>query len=122
MADVKVPPLLHKRSITAQKAWYKKHGMEMPQERSAAGAKKIKPVEAKPVEVPVVDKPKTAREISMERQKAYYAKGGRQPIGAGGSGGSSAMAGGGQSTIKDLKASIKAGFNPKETLLTPRVV
>ncbi len=84
MADVKVPPLLHKRSITAQKAWYKKHGMEMPQERSAAGAKKIKPVEAKPVEVPVVDKPKTAREISMERQKAYYAKGGRQPIGAGG--------------------------------------
>ena len=116
MADVKVPPLLHKRSITAQKAWYKKHGMEMPQERSAAGAKKIKPVEVKPVEVPVVDKPKTAREISMERQKAYYAKGGRQPIGAGGSGGSSAMAGGGQSTIKDLKASIKAGFNPKVSL------
>ena len=116
MADVKVPPKLHLMSKAAQKAWYKKNNMEMPQERSAAGAKKIKPVEAKPVEVPVVDKPKTAREISMERQKAYYAKGGRQPIGAGGSGGSSAMAGGGQSTIKDLKASIKAGFNPKVSL------
>lgn len=116
MAEVKVPPKLHLMSKAAQKAWYKKNNMEMPQERSAAGAKKIKPVEAKPVEVPVVDKPKTAREISMERQKAYYAKGGRQPIGAGGSGGSSAMAGGGQSTIKDLKASIKAGFNPKVSL------
>ncbi len=97
----------------------KKNNMEMPQERSAAGAKKIKPVEVKPVEapeVPAVDRPKTAREISAERQAAYYAKGGRQPIGAGGSGGSSAMAGGGQSTIKDLKASIKAGFNPKVSL------
>jgi hypothetical protein len=119
MANVKVPALLHKMSKAAQKAWYKKNNMEMPQERSAAGAKKIKPVEVKPVEapeVPAVDRPKTAREISAERQAAYYAKGGRQPIGAGGSGGSSAMAGGGQSTIKDLKASIKAGFNPKVSL------
>lgn len=44
MADVKVPPLLHKMSATAQKAWYKKHGMEMPSAtsagKSAAQAKK----------------------------------------------------------------------------------
>jgi hypothetical protein len=40
---VKVPPLLHKMSMAAQKAWYKKHGMEMPKAetgRSAAQAKK----------------------------------------------------------------------------------
>ena len=39
---VKVPPLLHKMSMTAQKAWYKKHGMEMPtgaEGKSAAQAK-----------------------------------------------------------------------------------
>lgn len=43
MADVKVPPLLHKMSMAAQKAWYKKQGMEMPKVtsgRSAAQAKK----------------------------------------------------------------------------------
>jgi hypothetical protein len=49
----------------------------------------------------------------MERQKAYYAKGGRQPIGAGGSGGHSAMAGVGQSSAKEIIKGIRAGVNPK---------
>ncbi len=45
MADVKVPPMLHKMSVAAQKAWYKKNKMEYPgaggkEGRSAAQAKK----------------------------------------------------------------------------------
>jgi hypothetical protein len=114
---VKVPPLLHKMSANAQKAWYKKHGMEMPaKEKSAATAGKMKPVAAKkaePVAVASANKPKTTREINAERQKAYYAKGGRQPIGAGGSGGHSAMAGVGQSSAKEIIKGIRAGINPK---------
>lgn len=111
---VKVPPLLHKMSANAQKAWYKKHGMEMPaKEKSAATAGKMKAPEPKKAEPAASSKPKTAREISMERQKAYYAKGGRQPIGAGGSGGHSAMAGVGQSSAKEIIKGIRAGINPK---------
>lgn len=34
---VKVPPLLHKMSLASQKAWYKKHGMEMPSAQAADG-------------------------------------------------------------------------------------
>ena len=43
---VKVPPLLHKMSVSAQKAWYKKNKMELPSHltskegKSAAQAKK----------------------------------------------------------------------------------
>jgi hypothetical protein len=114
MADVKVPAKLHLMSKAAQKAWYKKNNMEMPKEKSAAQSGKIKPAEKK-VAAPV--KPKSAREISMERQKAYYAKGGRAPIGAGGSGGSSAMAGVGQSSAKEIIKGIKAGINPKVALV-----
>ncbi len=111
---VKVPPLLHKMSANAQKAWYKKHGMEMPaKEKSAATAGKMKAPEPKKTSAAVSNKPKTAREISMERQKAYYAKGGRQPIGAGGSGGHSSMAGVGQSSAKEIIKGIRAGVNPK---------
>ena len=43
MAEVKVPKLLHKMSVSAQKAWYKKNNMEMPKAesgKSAAQAKK----------------------------------------------------------------------------------
>jgi hypothetical protein len=44
MANVKVPPLLHKMSLASQKAWYKKNNMEMPSTtadgKSAAQAKK----------------------------------------------------------------------------------
>jgi hypothetical protein len=46
MADVKVPPLLHKMSVSSQKAWYKKNNMELPghlsggEGKSAAQAKK----------------------------------------------------------------------------------
>jgi hypothetical protein len=45
MADVKVPPMLHKMSASAQKAWYKKNKMEYPgasgaEGKSAAQAKK----------------------------------------------------------------------------------
>lgn len=117
---VKVPPLLHKMSITAQKAWYKKHGMEMPaaekssetKERSAAVAKRVKVEPRKTIAV----EPGSVRALNAARQQAYMAKGGRQPIGAMGSGGSNVMAGSGHSTIKDLKASIKAGFNPKVSL------
>jgi hypothetical protein len=115
---VKVPPLLHKMSASAQKAWYKKHGMEMPaKERSAAQAKRIKvePKKTEPVSAPA-NKEKTTREVNAERQKAYYAKGGRAPIGAGGSGGHSSMAGSNMSTVKGVVAGIKAGVNPKVSL------
>lgn len=46
MAEVKVPPLLHKMSVSSQKAWYKKNNMELPghltgaEGKSAAQAKK----------------------------------------------------------------------------------
>ena len=112
---IKVPALLHKMSKSAQKAWYKKQGMEMPDEpvgRSAAAAKKVKVAPRKMVSV----EPGSVRELNAAKQQGYMAKGGRQPIGAMGSGGSNVMAGAGQSTIKDLKASIKAGFNPKVSL------
>jgi len=120
MAEVKVPPLLHKMSLASQKAWYKKHGMEMPtapkekepEGKSAAAAKRVKVEPRKTVAV----EPGSVRAINAARQKAYMDRGGRQPIGAMGSGGSNVMAGAGQSTIKDLKASIKAGFNPKVSL------
>jgi hypothetical protein len=116
---VKVPPLLHKMSTSAQKAWYKKHGMEMPaKEKSAATAGKMKASEPKKTEPAAVsNKPKTAREINIERQKAYYAKGGRAPIGAGGGGGYGAMAGVGQSSAKEIIKGIKAGINPKVALV-----
>ena len=79
---------------------------------SAAAAKKVKVEPRKTVAI----NPTSVRALNAARQQAYMAKGGRQPIGAMGSGGSNVMAGGGQSTIKDLKASIKAGFNPKVSL------
>ena len=46
MANVKVPPMLHKMSVSSQKAWYKKNNMELPSHltggegKSAAQAKK----------------------------------------------------------------------------------
>jgi hypothetical protein len=46
MADVKVPALLHKMSVSSQKAWYNKHNMALPghltggEGKSAAQAKK----------------------------------------------------------------------------------
>jgi len=121
MAEVKVPKLLHKMSIASQKAWYKKHGMEMPSDgKSAKQAGKIKPsVQPKKVDAPTKasTKEKTTREINAERQKAYYAKGGRAPIGAGGGGGHSSMAGVGQSSAKEIIKGIKAGINPKVALV-----
>jgi len=116
MADVKVPKLLHKMSTTAQKAWYKKHGMEMPtapEGKSAAAAKKVKAEPRKEVKAD----PNSIRALNKARQQKYYEKGGRQPIGAGGSGGASAMAGVGQSTAKEIIKGIKAGFNPKVALV-----
>jgi len=109
---VKVPPLLHKMSMAAQKAWYKKHNMEMPsgeEGKSAAKAKKVTVIKKTAAAV----KPQSIRDINAARQKAYYEKGGRAPIGAGGSGGSNAMAGVGMSNIKQIRAAIKAGVNPK---------
>jgi hypothetical protein len=99
-------------SKAAQKAWYKKNNMEMPDDmegRSAAAAKRVKIKPRKEIAI----EPGSIRAINAERQKAYM---GRPPIGAMGSGGSNVMAGAGQSTIKDLKASIKAGYNPKVSL------
>jgi len=115
MADVKVPALLHKMSVSSQKAWYKKHGMEMPDDtggRSAAAAKKIK---LQPRKVVAIE-PDSVRAINAARQKKYMEKGGRQPIGAAGSGGSSVMAGSNMSTAKGIVTGIKAGFNPRLSL------
>jgi hypothetical protein len=65
MADVKVPPMLHKMSVSAQKAWYKKNKMEYPgaggkEGRSAAQAKK---------DVGEINK-KKAREAAIARAAA----------------------------------------------------
>ena len=118
MADVKVPALLHKMSKAAQKAWYKKNNMTMPSEveggRSAAAAKRVvAPAPRKQMTAA----PQSIRAMNAARQKAYYEKGGRQPIGAGGSGGSSSMAGVGQSSAKEIIKGIKAGYNPKVALV-----
>ena len=51
MANVKVPPLLHKMSLASQKAWYKKQGMEMPVSKAPMSAAKIKAA-PKPVAKP----------------------------------------------------------------------
>jgi hypothetical protein len=118
MANVKVPALLHKMSKAAQKAWYKKNNMTMPSEvegggRSAAAAKRVvAPAPRKQMAAA----PQSVRAMNTARQQAYYAKGGRQPIGAGGSGGHSSMAGSNMSTAKGIVAGIKAGFNPKVSL------
>jgi hypothetical protein len=115
MADVKVPALLHKMSKAAQKAWYKKNNMAMPDDaggRSAAAAKRVKVAPRKEIAV----EPNSVRAINAAKQKAYMAKGGRQPIGAAGSGGHSSMAGSNMSTAKGIVAGIKAGFNPKVSL------
>ena len=115
---VKIPALLHKMSQSAQKAWYKKNNMEMPSTsaqtggKSAAAAKRVKVAPRKASEV----KPDSVRAINAARQAAYMAKGGRAPIGAAGSGGSSVMAGSNMSTAKGIVAGIKAGFNPKVSL------
>lgn len=119
MANVKVPALLHKMSKAAQKAWYKKNNMTMPSEvegggRSAAAAKRVvAPAPRKQMAAA----PQSVRAMNTARQQAYYAKGGRQPIGAGGSGGSSSMAGVGQSSAKEIIKGIKAGYNPKVALV-----
>jgi len=115
MADVKVPALLHKMSKAAQKAWYKKNNMAMPDDaggRSAAAAKRVKVAPRKEIAV----EPNSVRALNAARQKAYMAKGGRQPIGAAGSGGHSSMAGSNMSTAKGIVAGIKAGYNPKVSL------
>ena len=115
---VKIPALLHNMSQSAQKAWYKKNNMEMPSTsvqtggKSAAAAKRVKVAPRKASEV----KPDSVRAINAARQAAYMAKGGRAPIGAAGSGGSSVMAGSNMSTAKGIVAGIKAGFNPKVSL------
>lgn len=117
MADVKVPKLLHKMSATAQKAWYKKQGMKMPSAgekgKSAAAAKKVVVEPRKEVKAA----PQSVRALNTARQKKYYEKGGRAPIGAGGSGGASSMAGVDQSTAKGIIKGIKAGINPKVALV-----
>ena len=115
---VKIPPLLHKMSQSAQKAWYKKNNMEMPSTsaqtggKSAAAAKRVKVAPRKASEV----KPDSVRAINAARQAAYMAKGGRAPIGAAGSGGSSVMAGSNMSTVRGIITGIKAGFNPTVSL------
>jgi len=119
MADVKVPALLHKMSKAAQKAWYKKNNMTMPSEvegggKSAAAAKRIT---APAPRKQMTAAPQSIRAMNAARQKVYYDKGGRQPIGAGGSGGSNSMAGVGQSSAKEIIKGIKAGYNPKVALV-----
>ena len=112
---VKIPPLLSKMSKSAQKAWYKRNNMEMPDEpveRSAAAAKRVKVAPRKASDV----KPDSVRAINTARMAAYMAKGGRAPIGAAGSGGNSVMAGSNMSTVRGMISGIKAGFNPKVSL------
>jgi hypothetical protein len=63
MADVKIPALLHKMSVSSQKAWYKKHNMALPghltggEGKSAAQAKK---------DVGEINKAKKAKEDRLE--------------------------------------------------------
>jgi hypothetical protein len=93
--------------------------MTMPSEvegggKSAAAAKRIT---APAPRKQMTAAPQSIRAMNAARQKAYYEKGGRQPIGAGGSGGSSSMAGVGQSSAKEIIKGIKAGYNPKVALV-----
>ena len=60
---VKVPPLLHKMSMVAQKAWYKKHGMEMPGSAEGKSAAKAK------MDVGEINK-KKAREAAIAQAAA----------------------------------------------------
>jgi hypothetical protein len=118
--ETPLPTLWKNLTPTSQKKWWATHrkGQPFPKNDegdegpSAAAAKKVKVQPRKMIDV----KPDSIRAINAAKQQAYMAKGGRQPIGAMGSGGSNVMAGAGHATIKDLKASIKAGFNPKVSL------
>jgi hypothetical protein len=118
MSDVKVPALLHKMSKAAQKSCYKKNNMKMPSEtddggKSAAAAKKVKVEPRKKVAA----KPETIRALNAARQKGYYEKGGRSPVGAAGPGGQGAMVGVDQGSAKQIIKGIKAGVNPKVALV-----
>ncbi len=73
MADVKVPALLHKMSKAAQKAWYKKNNLVMPDDaggRSAAAAKKVKVAPRKEIAI----EPGSVRALNAARLQAYMAK------------------------------------------------
>ena len=67
MANVKVPPMLHKMSVSSQKAWYKKNNMELPahltggEGKSAAQAKK---------DVGDINKAKAARAAAIAKAAA----------------------------------------------------
>lgn len=93
----------------------KKPAADAPEEEKGKSAAAAKKVNVAPRKLVAID-PGSVRAVNAARQQAYMAKGGRQPIGAMGSGGSNVMAGGGHGTVKDIKASIKAGVNPRVSL------
>jgi hypothetical protein len=120
MAEVKIPSGLHRMTKNFQKNWYKTRGIPLPSHlsdspdvgKSAAAAKRVSVAPRQTVAA----KPGSVRAINAARQAKYMEKGGRQPIGAGGSGGSSVKAGSDMSTARGIAQSIKAGVNPKVSL------
>ena len=134
MANVKVPALLHKMSVSSQKAWYKKNNMPFPGQltgaegKSAAQAKKdvgeinkAKPAaqpEAKPSSQQVIQ---NLRKINAERTKRAMELGTAHRSGGVGTAGSSANASPlekklGSNTVQNLdqKKTASIGASPAE--------
>jgi hypothetical protein len=105
---VKVPPLLHKMSATAQKAWYKKHGMEMPKAetgRSAAQAKKdvgeINKQKARQAAIAAAAASKKNKELVSSSERVRQMAKRRRESGEG--------LGGGLETNRDIISYVRAG-------------
>ena len=105
---VKVPPLLHKMSASAQKAWYKKHGMEMPKAetgRSAAQAKKdvgeINKKKARETAIAKAATSKKNKELVSSSERVRQMAQRRRESGEG--------LGGGLETNRDIISYVRAG-------------
>ena len=105
MAEVKVPPLLHKMSVSSQKAWYKKNKMELPGHLSGAEGKSA--AQAKK-DVGDINKEKAARlktiaaaaqKVSSDRVREMARR--RRESGEG--------LGGGLQTNRDIVGYVRAG-------------
>jgi len=110
MADVKVPPMLHKMSVAAQKAWYKKNKMEYPgaggkEGRSAAQAKKdvgeINKKKAREAAIAQAAASKKNKELVSSSQRVREMGRRRRESGEG--------LGGGLETNRDILSYVRAG-------------
>lgn len=110
MADVKVPPMLHKMSVAAQKAWYKKNKMEYPgaggkEGKSAAQAKKdvgeINKKKAREAAIASAAASKKNKELVSSSERVRQMAKRRRESGEG--------LGGGLETNRDILSYVRAG-------------